>query len=159
MERQNVLLRLQKTLRARRADLCKTLAEEVKNLRDFKAADATGDSADAAFEADSDEVSSQLAQLDSRKLSQTERALARLQQGKYGICENCERKITLARLNALPYATLCINCEWQIEKYPGWQDRSGKSNWGQVIESGAPGDDRGIKLAGMEMSLSRKSRW
>src|ERR1700686_2017018 len=100
MERQNVLLRLQQTLRARRADLCKTLADEGKNLRDFKATDATGDSADAAFEADSDEVSSQLAQLDSRKLSQTERALARLQQGKYGICENCERKITLARLNA-----------------------------------------------------------
>src|ERR1700687_927092 len=144
MARQNALLRLRKTLRARRADICKTLADEVKNLRDLKSADATGDSADAAFEADSHAVSSQLAQLDSRELSQIERALARLKQGKYGTCENCERKITLTRLNALPYATLCINCEQQMEKYPGRQDRSGKGNWDQVIDSNARADRQGI---------------
>jgi DnaK suppressor protein len=128
--------------------------DEVKNLRGVMAVDVTGDTADAAFEAGSGEVSSQM---DSRELSQIERALARLKQGKYGTCENCEKKITLARLNALPYATLCINCERQMEKYPGRQE--GKSNWGQVIESGAPRDDRGLKLSGMEMSLSSKSRW
>src|ERR1700692_4605013 len=105
MARQNALLRLRKTLQARRAELCKTLADEVKNLRDLEAWDATGDSADAAFEADSDEGSSQLAQLDSRELSQIERALARLKQGKYGICENCQKNIPLTRLNAHPSAT------------------------------------------------------
>jgi DnaK suppressor protein len=157
MARQCELLRLRKTLRASRADRWQTLWDEMKNLRTVKGVDVTGDIADAAFEAGSDEVSSQLAQMDSRELSQIERALARLKQGKYGTCENCERKIARARLNALPYATLCINCERQMEKYR--QDRSGKSNWGQVIESGAPRDDRGIKLSGMEMSLSRKSRW
>jgi DnaK suppressor protein len=142
--RQNALLRLRKTLQARRADLRKALADEVKNLRDLDAADATGDSADAAFEAESDVVSSQLAQLDSRELSQIERALARLEQGKYGICENCEKKIPLTRLNALLYATLCINCERKMEKYPGWEDRSGKGNWDKVIDSDASTGDQGI---------------
>jgi hypothetical protein len=70
------ILRLRKTLQARRADLCKTLGDEAKNLREFEAAHATGDSADTAFEADKDAVSSQLAQRDSRELSQIERALA-----------------------------------------------------------------------------------
>jgi len=130
----------------------------MKNLRDFKAAHATGDSADAAFEGDSDEVSSQLAQLDSRVLSQAERALMRLKQGKYGICENCERKIALTRLNALPYATLCIDCERQMEEYTGRHDRSGKGNWGQVIDSDAPAGDQRVSLCEMEMSLSSASR-
>lgn len=152
MARQTALLRLRRTLRARRADLYETLAGEVKNLRDLEAADATGDSADAAFEAESDEVSSQLAELDSRELSQIDRALVRLKQGKYGTCENCERKITLTRLNALPYATLCITCERQLEKDPGWQDRSSNGNWGQIIDTEA-GDQR-IRFSEMEMGLS-----
>src|ERR1700731_4384545 len=108
MARQNALLRLQKTLRSRWVDLCNTLTDQTGKLRHRDTADATGDSADAAFEADSDEVSSRLAELDSRELSQIERALGRLKQGKYGICENCEKKIPLTRLNPLPCATLCI---------------------------------------------------
>ncbi len=159
MARQNALLRLPRTLQARRADLRKTLADEVKNLRNLKAADATGDSADAAFEADSDAVSSQLAQLDSRELSQIEWALARLKEGKYGICENCQKKIPLTRLNALPSDTLCINCERQMEEYPGWLDRLGKSNWEQIIDSEFPTGDQRISLSEMEMGLSSNSCW
>lgn len=147
MTRQNSLLRLRKALWARKVDLCKALADEMKNLHDLRAADATGDSADAAFEADSDEVSSQLAQMDSRELSQIERALSSLKRGKYGTCENCKRKIALTRLNALPYATLCINCEREIEKYPGWPGRSGTGQWGQIIDWDAPTGDHRIKLS------------
>ena len=154
MERQNTLLRLRKTLWARRADLCQTLGDEVRNLRDLKAAAATGDSADAAFEADSDEVCSRLAQLDSRELSQIDRALARLQQGKYGICETCERRIAFTRLNALPNATLCITCERQMEMSLRRQDWAGKGHWDQVIDSDAPTRDQRISLSEMEMGLS-----
>jgi DnaK suppressor protein len=154
MARQYALLRLQETLRARMADLCNTLTGQVANPRCFEMADASGDSADAAFEADSDEVSSQLAQWHSRELSQVERALARLKQGKYGICKNCEKKIPLTRLNALPYATLCINCERQMEKYlGGWQDRSDKGSWDQVVDSDGPTGDHRINLSELEMSL------
>ena len=50
MARQSALLRLQKSVRERRADLCNTLAHQVANLRHVETADATGDSADAAFD-------------------------------------------------------------------------------------------------------------
>lgn len=40
-----------------------------------------------------------------------ERALARLEIGGYGICEDCSQTISLERLRALPEATRCVNCE------------------------------------------------
>jgi DnaK suppressor protein len=155
-------LRLHRTLLARWTDLHEKLVDELANLRDFKSADYTGDSADVAFETSSDEMSSQLAELDARELSQIERALARLKQGAYGICEggskNCQKRIPVSRLNALPYTTFCINCEREIEKHPGWLDRRGTDNWVQVFDSEARVERQRINLSGLEMELSGKRR-
>jgi DnaK suppressor protein len=162
MTRRDALLRLQKTLLARGADLRRTLAEELANLCDFKAADSTGDSADVAFEAGSDEMSAQLAELDAHELSQIERALARLKQGTFGICEgaskSCRNKIPVARLNALPYSTFCINCQREMDKYPDWQDRRGTGKWNQIFDGEAPLEDQRINLVELEMDLS-SNRW
>src|SRR5712692_9271755 len=103
MARREALLRLHQSLIGRRADLRKK---------------STGDSADAAFDAGSDEMASQLAEFDARELGQIERALTRLKQGTYGLCEVCQMKIPVARLNALPYTTFCIDCQRDLEKYP-----------------------------------------
>jgi len=43
-------------------------------------------------------------------LSKVQWALALMDEGKYGICESCGKSIPLARLDALPYATLCVDC-------------------------------------------------
>jgi DnaK suppressor protein len=40
-----------------------------------------------------------------------DQALAKIEAGTYGICENCGQLITKARLEALPYARLCIQCK------------------------------------------------
>src|SRR5436305_9033941 len=128
MARRDALLRLHKSLLARRAYLRSKLAGELSSMRDFKAADSTGDSADAAFEAGSDEMASQLAEFDARELGQIERALHRLKQGTYGLCEVCQTRIPVARLNALPYTTLCIGCQREMEKYPDWVDRRNAGN-------------------------------
>jgi DnaK suppressor protein len=37
-------------------------------------------------------------------------ALERLDQGEYGICESCGVAIPVARLEVLPYTTLCVEC-------------------------------------------------
>ncbi|MFN2165391.1 MAG: TraR/DksA family transcriptional regulator [Anaerolineae bacterium] len=44
-------------------------------------------------------------------LSQVKGALARFDKGTYGICEHCGQDIDPARLEALPYATLCLRCQ------------------------------------------------
>jgi DnaK suppressor protein len=44
-------------------------------------------------------------------LAQVTDALDRFDQGSYGICEQCREDIDPARLEALPYATLCLRCQ------------------------------------------------
>jgi DnaK suppressor protein len=144
---------LHKTLLARGAALRKTLAGELADLR-LKAA-ASGDSADAAFDAGSEEIASQLAELEARELSQIERALARMKQGTYGLCEVCQAKIPVARLNALPYSTTCVACQREMENYPGWADRRGGVDWQKVSDTESSIDEpRDVDLSDLEMDLS-----
>jgi len=44
------------------------------------------------------------------ELNQVNEALARLDAGEYGFCKSCGNEIGAMRLEALPYATLCIDC-------------------------------------------------
>jgi DnaK suppressor protein len=154
MARRDALLRLHKSLLARGTALRKTLAGELADLR-LKAADSTGDSADAAFDAGSEEIATQLAQLEARELSQIERALARIKQGTYGLCEVCQAKIPVARLNALPYSTTCVQCQREMEIYPGWADRQGGADWEKVSDAEAPIEERReVDLSDIEMDLT-----
>jgi DnaK suppressor protein len=125
-------------------------------LRNFKAADSTGDSADAAFDTGSEEIASQLAELEARELGQIERALARIKQGTYGVCEYCQAKIPVARLNALPYSTTCVNCQREMENYPGWADSRGGVDWEKVSEAESPFEERReVDLTDIELDLSK----
>ena len=63
-----------------------------------------------------DEISSQLAEVESRELTRIEYALERMRNGQFGICEGCGTNIPMARLNALPYATYCIKCQREAER-------------------------------------------
>jgi len=49
-------------------------------------------------------------------LDQVEAALTRLDSGKYGPCGNCGKPIDEARLRAIPYTDLCIDCKAEEEK-------------------------------------------
>ncbi|MFQ6014435.1 MAG: TraR/DksA family transcriptional regulator [Anaerolineae bacterium] len=50
-----------------------------------------------------------------RVLQQVEHALHKLEVGSYGICDQCQEAIGAARLEALPYAALCLSCEQHRE--------------------------------------------
>jgi DnaK suppressor protein len=53
---------------------------------------------------------------DGGALNQIEAALERIEENCYGECEECGAKIPKARLNAIPYAALCVKCADTIEK-------------------------------------------
>jgi DnaK suppressor protein len=154
MARRDALLRLRKTLQERRKDIRRKLTEDLDSLRNLKDSDTLGDAADLAFEAGSDEMNTHLAEMDARELSQIERALARIEQGTYGLCESCGGKIPVGRLNVLPYSTLCINCQREMEKYPDWHQRGG--DWEKVYDSGVTPleDQREVRLSDIEIDLS-----
>ncbi len=50
-------------------------------------------------------------------LDHVETALRRVDDGTYGICESCGKKIEAPRLKALPHATLCIACKRKEERH------------------------------------------
>ena len=155
MARREGLLRLHKRLVARRDALVKALAGELDDLSGRVVGDLSGgDAADAAFDTGTDEIASQLAELEARELKQIERALARLKQGTYGVCESCAKRIPVARLNALPYSTCCIECQRQIEEHPHG-DGSDDGDWGKIYDYDTSGEERQVDLSDLEMDLSK----
>jgi DnaK suppressor protein len=49
-------------------------------------------------------------------LDQIERALSRIDDGTYGVCESCGQAIGKGRLQAFPRATLCVSCKEREER-------------------------------------------
>jgi len=52
-------------------------------------------------------------------LDQIDGALKRIEDGSFGQCEECGRKIPESRLEAIPYAALCVHCATQQEEGHG----------------------------------------
>lgn len=57
-----------------------------------------------------------LASSEGRLLMEINEALRKLYAGEYGRCEICEKPIARARLEAMPYARLCLSCKEKEEK-------------------------------------------
>lgn len=49
-------------------------------------------------------------------LEKIEKALMRIDDGSYGVCEECEEDISVKRMEARPVTTLCIRCKEEQEK-------------------------------------------
>jgi DnaK suppressor protein len=61
------------------------------------------------------EVDMALMQMKSETLARIDQAIARLEDGTYGVCQECDREINAARLKALPFAPLCRDCQEDTE--------------------------------------------
>ena len=115
MTRKDAILNMRQVLIKRRDALRKALAGDLSQLKEL-GAQTSGDVVDAALDCAQDEISSQLAEVESRELARIENALERMRTGQYGVCEGCGINIPMARLNALPYATSCIKCQREAER-------------------------------------------
>ncbi len=72
--------------------------------------------ADAGTDAMEREKAFLFASAEGRLLMDINEALRRLYRGEYGTCEICEKPISRARLEAMPYARLCVPCKEKEEK-------------------------------------------
>ena len=50
------------------------------------------------------------------RLGDIDRALERIEDGSYGVCAGCSNDIPPRRLEALPFATLCVSCQSVADK-------------------------------------------
>ena len=161
MARKDALLRLHARLVARRDALRKALSGDLDSLRAYNSTFEVGDQVDAAVDTANDEISSQLAELESRELEQIEHALQRIVHGIYGRCEFCGGKIAEARLNALPYTNSCIDCQRENERLGYGMERAHGSvdaRWGQDRRQGLDESDQDINLSDFEMDMSESGR-
>ena len=141
MSRKNAILNMRQVLVKRRDALRKALAGDLSLLRELKA-QASGDVVDAALDSVQDEISSQLAEVESRELARIEYALERMHIGQYGICEGCGTNIPMARLNALPYATFCIKCQREAERQGATS--AADVDWSRLLDAPAPDTELSI---------------
>lgn len=72
--------------------------------------------ADTATETYGRELDYTLEENSGHLLGEIDAALARIDNGTYGTCTNCEKPIPEERLEALPWATLCIDCQRDQER-------------------------------------------
>jgi DnaK suppressor protein len=72
--------------------------------------------ADTATETVEREIGNTLELHDERLLVAIDAALARIDAGTYGKCVNCGAQIPEERLEAMPWATLCIDCKRKEER-------------------------------------------
>ena len=98
----SVLENNRRCLLATTENLAKPSCEPAENL---------SEAIDLAQAAAARDTSEAVRHLLSEMQRDVERALARLEIGVYGICEDCSRAISLERLRALPEATRCVNCQ------------------------------------------------
>jgi DnaK suppressor protein len=147
MNRKQTLSRLMRRLVTRRNALLKTLEEELGRFGTEALASAVGDKVDAAVDTASDEICSQIVELESKELGEIEHALGRGASGNYGRCECCGCKIAAVRLTALPYASHCIRCQRESER--GGSSRMPETDsrrWKRVYENPLAGNPSGGRI-------------
>ena len=97
------------------------LAEEIKSIAHDASKtprDASGDlsgytlhMADMAADTYERELSMNIVSSEQELLYQIDDALKRLDDGSFGVCQHCNQPIAMSRLKAIPYASLCLECQ------------------------------------------------
>lgn len=75
------------------------------------------DTTDQASELADDEFALQIAEVETTERVQIQDALAKVREGNYGLCERCGCRIPIARLKALPFASMCVRCKELEEEF------------------------------------------
>jgi DnaK suppressor protein len=99
-----------KALLKRKTDIIKKSAEERASLSE-QVLTAPGDVGDQAVIDTGADYFLTLADIDRRELLEITDAFNRMQRGVYGVCESCEGDVAVERLEKLPYARNCIDCQ------------------------------------------------
>lgn len=108
-EMRAILLKMKK-------DALEEIGKTVKSGADKPSDETSGDIYDQASNERDRELLLLLGDREREKIRNIEEALTRLEEGEYGICEDCEEEIPLGRLKAMPFARLCVKCKADLEK-------------------------------------------
>lgn len=114
-ELKKVRQQLQSDIAGLTADISEAESAIAARLGDV-AVDAGDDPADAGAKTYEREHELALTENARELLALSERALARMDDGTFGVCDSCGHPIGKARLQAFPRATLCVTCKQREER-------------------------------------------
>jgi len=115
-----------KTAKTRLEEMKRLLLREIRDdLRQGREGSKEDgmDTYDLASEERDREINFILGDREREKLQSIEEALERIDDGSYGVCENCESDIAPGRLEAMPFSRMCVSCQAEIEKEARSQGR------------------------------------
>jgi DnaK suppressor protein len=92
------------------------LMMRIQELTQMPAQVVSGDKVDQAIASLEREDTSMHLQAEISELHEIQDALKRVERGEYGKCDSCGKQIGSARLEALPFATLCLKCKEEEER-------------------------------------------
>src|SRR5512132_4061120 len=107
--------RFRRLLNEKKASLSADLAK-TRNAEEETTEESTQDIADKAVSSYTREFLYSLSDADRNTLLQIDQSLERIEVGTYGQCRNCGSPISEKRLNAVPWAQLCVDCQELSEK-------------------------------------------
>lgn len=114
-----VIDEIKQALIAKKANLSRNINSELDEMRTASEGHHLADMDDLGGDANDEETNYKILEIESAELDQIDYALARIENGSYGVCEECEKPINPERLRALPFASLCITCKRSQEAAEG----------------------------------------
>ena len=99
----------------RRQQILRGIDDQRAEMENFKG-EAESDVSDDASNQVELNIQMTLSDTQKRELDEISTALMKIEDRTYGTCEGCEQLIAEARLRALPFATLCVQCKGQQER-------------------------------------------
>lgn len=102
-------------LKSRKEQILKNLSNVKDEVSDLKYQDLN-DEGDFASANSNSLIESAIITQQEKELQEIEKALSKIENGGYGICEMCEDHIGFQRLKVKPHAVYCIDCREIIEK-------------------------------------------
>lgn len=113
--RKDVLKKAREALLEMKVQLLEDIPDRLKSEANSPKDDGR-DTYDLASDERDREINMILSDRDQEKLMAIEDALSRIDEGEYGICEECEEEIGVGRLKVMPFTRLCVRCQEDHER-------------------------------------------
>jgi len=107
---------MKQVLIEQKTEIIERVKSKSSDIRQIIETMETKDSIDIAADAIDGNMLEAIGTQEMNKIRLIDSALTRIEQGKYGICMKCGKKIAEERLRALPFALLCIDCKSAEER-------------------------------------------
>ncbi len=108
--------KMEKLLLEQKQVILDSLSSQSDDYKKIVEGGESGDVIDVASDVIDGKLLESLGAQDQQRLQMINNALDRIKQGRYGVCLKCGKEIPHERLEAIPYAFMCIDCKNKDER-------------------------------------------